>query len=377
MHSLDELLHPITPAHFYADYEDRKPLHIPAVNGSRKRDVLTWTAFNGLLNQSSIWTTHNLRLMRNYVAVPADQYCQPVQTPGGLVMRPWPPKIEVFLSAGASLIANDLLYAHAPFTHIGKVLGRVFAASIGANIYCSFQGVQAFGTHFDNHDVMVIQTEGEKVWNLYETRAANPVEPLADDDTTRRWFAQGRGPLMAEVRMKPGDLLYLPRGWYHDALATDGASLHVTFAITPLHGRNLVTSLDLEAIKDPAYRAFLPPATERNGDALREHLADMARLLAATINSPAFFAEMAMAQERITPRAPDFGLPQRKPVTLYRTTGRAFPQVSPAVRATFDWAIDERQFALEDMVAEFEGLSEAAVRAGVAAAEAAGAVEKV
>jgi len=377
MHSLDELLHPIIPAQFYADYEDRKPLHISAVTGSRKREVLTWAAFNGLLNQSSIWTTHNLRLMRNYVAVPADQYCQPVQTPDGLVMRPWPPKVEVFLSAGASLIANDLLYAHAPFTRIGRVLGQAFAAGIGANIYCSFQGVQAFGTHFDNHDVMVVQTEGEKVWNLYEARAENPVEPLADDDATRRWFAHSRGPLMTEVRMKPGDVLYLPRGWYHDALATDGASLHVTFAITPLHGRNLMTSLDLEAMKDPAYRAFLPPATERNGDALREHLADLAHRLAATINSPAFFDEVAMAQERITPRAPDFSLPRRKPVTLFRTTGRAFPPVTPAVRETFDWAIAERQFALEDMVAEFAALSEADVRAGVVAAEVAGAVEKV
>ena len=30
MFTLDDLLHPITPAQFFADYDDRKPLHVPA-----------------------------------------------------------------------------------------------------------------------------------------------------------------------------------------------------------------------------------------------------------------------------------------------------------------------------------------------------------
>ena len=84
-----------------------------------------------------------------------------------------------------------------------------------------------------------------------------------------------------------------------------------------------------------------------------------------------------MAQVRLQPRAAGFGLPERKPVTLYRTAGRAFPPASNAVRATYDWAIEERQFALEDMVAQFESLPEADVRAGVVAAEQAGALQKV
>jgi hypothetical protein len=47
------------------------------------------------------------------------------------------------------------------------------------------------------------------------------------------------------------------------------------------------------------------------------------------------------------------------------------------VRETYDWAIEERQFALEDMVAQFQSLSEDEVRAGVAAAETAGAVQRL
>ena len=79
----------------------------------------------------------------------------------------------------------------------------------------------------------------------------------------------------------------------------------------------------------------------------------------------------------MTPRPPAFTLPERKPVTLYRVTGRSFPACPGAVRETYDWAIEERQFALEDMVAQFQSLSEGEVRAGVAAAEAAGAVQRL
>ncbi len=377
MHSLDDLLHPVSPEQFRAEYVGRKPLHIPAAGDDRKAGILTWADFNRLLGQGSLWTSDHLRLMRNYVAVPPDQYCHPVATPHGEVLRPWPQKVEVFLSAGASLIANDVLTIHESLMQIGETLAQTFAASIGANIYCSFQGVQAFGTHFDNHDVVVVQTGGTKVWNLYENRADNPIENFPDDAATRRWFEQSRGSLMQQVTMRAGDVLYLPRGWYHDALATDGPSLHVTFAITPLHGRTLLALLNIEAMKDPAYRAFAPPATEDGGAALAEHLAAYGQILARIAASPAFGEEVAKAQTRMTPRPPSFTLPERKPVTLYRTTGRSFPACPGAVRETYDWAIEERQFAIEDMVAHFQSLSEQDVRAGVAAAEAAGALQRL
>ena len=60
MITLDELLHPITRERFDADYNDRKPLHIPAIDGAPKRALLDWAGFNALLDQSSIWTAQSL-----------------------------------------------------------------------------------------------------------------------------------------------------------------------------------------------------------------------------------------------------------------------------------------------------------------------------
>jgi len=373
MFTLDDLLHPITPAQFFADYDDRKPLYIPAGDDDRKRQVLTWAAWNDMLNRTVDWTSSSLRLMRNHQAVPDEQYCRSVRTVNGMVMQPSPAKMEVFISAGASIVGNDVQLKHAPLANIADVLSRAYAAQIGANVYCSFQGVQAFGTHFDNHHVFVIHTEGEKVWNLYDQRAENPVENLPDTPETRLYLEQSRGKVMQKVTMRPGDVLYLPRGWYHDALAEDGGSLHVTFSIAPLYGRVLFQLLDHAAMQNPAFRAYLPPAWS-DGPALARQVTELGEFLARLAASPAFHDEVAMAQERLSPRPADFTLPQRKPVTLYRTTGRAFPPASTGVRGAYEWAIAERRFAIEDMIAQIDFASEADLRAGVEAAVTAGAL---
>lgn len=377
MVTLDDILHPITPAQFLAEYDDRKPLHIPAQSDARKREVLTWAAWNGLLNQTSIWSGSSLRLMRDHQAVPIEQYCRVFQSPTGPVMQPVPGKVELFLAAGASVVGNEVSHLHPPLTAIAATLSEVYGARIGANVYCSFNGVRAFGTHYDNHHVFVFQTEGEKVWNLYQARAENPVDDLPDTAETRVYLERTRGPVIQEVTMRPGDILYLPRGVYHDALTKDGASLHVTFSVAPLYGRILFSLLESAAMQNPAFRAYLPPAGRDGGDALGKTVAELGQYLARLTATPAFRQEVAMTQQRLAVRPSSFALPERKPITLYQTTGKAFPPAGAAVQVTYDWAIAERRFAIEDMVAQFDFVSEADVRAGVEAAIATDALRKV
>jgi hypothetical protein len=377
LRTLEDLLFPVTEADFMRDYDGHQPLHIPASDRAEKADILTWDAFNGLLQQAHVWTAETLRLMLDGQAVRPEQYCKPIPTPSGPILRASPSMVDVFLSGGASLVANDVLHAHPPLTHVGQILGRTFAATVGANVYCSFQGIRAFGSHYDNHDVFVVQTEGEKVWTLYENRADNPVDLLPGNDDTQRFFERSRGAVMSQVQMRRGDVLYLPRGWYHDALATDGASLHVTYSVTPITGKAILDVLHGLASKQSAYRGYLAPAEREAGVVLRRQLDDLAALLQGIIQAPDFLDEVAAAQRRVQPMMADFTLPIRKPATLYRVTGRAFPATTKALRQLYDWAIAERQFALEDMIATFDGLSPDQVRSAIDAADQAGAVVRV
>jgi lysine-specific demethylase/histidyl-hydroxylase NO66 len=367
MFTLDELLHPITRDQFDADYNDRKPLHIPAGDGAPKRALLDWVTFNALLDQSSIWTAQSLKMVFNGQPIPPEQYCIEARSQSGTALRPSPAKVQTLLAMGASVIAGDVQELTPELRTLSHRLARVFAGLVGANVYCSFGGVQAFDTHFDLHHAFAVQLEGEKTWRLYENRAEAPVNYPLEDAEVRRWFAETRGKLMTEVRMRPGDVLYLPRGQYHDAMTTEGASLHVTFSVTPLYGRILFRLLESAAMQDPAFREWLAPG-ETQGDRLGQQIAELGRRLADLSALPAFRDEVLMAQERLVPRSAPYALPERRALTFFRPTGLTPPRVTGPARVAVEWALGQPQFALEDVIAQFDFVSEPALNEAFEAA---------
>jgi lysine-specific demethylase/histidyl-hydroxylase NO66 len=377
MHSLDELLHPITPDRFMADYYGRKPLHIPAEAGAPKAALTGWAEFNALLSQTLNWTPNTLKLVMNGAGIPPEFYCEEVDSQAGRMLRPSPAKVEVFLSTGASLVANDVHTLTPAMRALSTVLARAFAGKVGANAYLSFGGVRAFATHFDLHEVFAVQVEGEKIWRLYENRADNPVAFDVADDQMLAWFERNRGPAMTDVHMKPGDVLYLPRGWYHDALAQPGASLHVTWSVTPLYGRVLFSLLESAALQDPAFRAWLTPAGDDDGRPLQQQLAALGQKLAILAAHPQFADEIAMAQQRLIARPATYDLPNRKPLTGYRRTSIAPPSFRGPVAIAMQWAFGQPDFALEDLCAQFPFVDVGAIHDAVGVALRGGALTRV
>ncbi|WP_204265387.1 JmjC domain-containing protein, partial [Enterobacter hormaechei] len=82
------------------------------------------------------------------------------------------------------------------------------------------------------HEVFAIHCVGEKRWRIYANRAENPLAPLEGDDAQARIDA-AKGPVLMDVTLRPGDVLYIPRGYFHDALASSAESLHLTIGIAP------------------------------------------------------------------------------------------------------------------------------------------------
>jgi hypothetical protein len=374
MRDFAELLQPFDIERFMTDHHDRAPLHVPATDGIDKRRILNWDRFAGLLNQSQIWTAATLKLVRNGVAVPPDDYCRVVRGQSGVRTQPDPAKVAVFMAEGASVVAGDVQTLTPELAEVADMLGRRFAAAIGANLYCSFQGVQAFDSHYDLHHVFVVQLEGEKLWRLYANRADNPVDFPPDTPENRAWLKNSRGPVIREVRMRPGDVLYLPRGWYHDALATDGPSLHVTFSVTPLYGRVLFGLLEQAALQDPSFREYFVPSSEATR--LKQQLRGLGEHLARLCASEAFFDEIAMTQERLRLRPGAISLPQPASLTVYRTGRGPWPVFSGPVSHAMGWAMGQNSFALERLIALFDFVTEADIRAAVDQAVASGALAR-
>lgn len=286
----DELIAPLQVEHFLREYHDRRPIHIPAPADAARHGAFQWERLNALLSIRSHWTQDNVKLIMNSHPIAPEFYMD--ETIG----RADPAKIDVFFGMGASLVANNVHEIAPEVRAVCNMLGQQFSGRAGANAYCSFGGVQAFATHFDLHDVFAIHCEGEKIWRLYENRAENPItHPPATEDAQARIDA-ARGRLVHEVKMQPGDVLYIPRGWYHDALASSNASLHLSFGVLPYHGRLLFQLLEEEALNLSAFRAYLPDARTDGGDALKTRLSELANTLASIMTSPRFLADVANKQ---------------------------------------------------------------------------------
>ncbi|XP_072485287.1 ribosomal oxygenase 1 [Notamacropus eugenii] len=109
-----------------------------------------------------------------------------------------------------------------------SVLQEHFGSMVGANAYLTPPGSQGFAPHYDDIEAFVLQLEGRKLWRVYKPR--EPAEELPQFSSPN-FGPQGLGkPVLQEV-LEPGDLLYFPRGFIHQAECEPGVhSLHLTLS---------------------------------------------------------------------------------------------------------------------------------------------------
>jgi ribosomal protein L16 Arg81 hydroxylase len=360
------LIAPFDANTFRAQYFGKRPVHIRDAAGAA---VLSWQRFNEVLGLTPYWNEDTLKVYFRGRAAPRENYCDTADLPAGTRAPANPAKVNALLGLGASLIANHVHRVCSEVASVAHVLEREFAASVVANIYCSFQGVQAFPTHFDLHDVFAFQLEGTKTWRVYESRADAPVAPLPPGDEIEKWLTTSRGSLLFEVEMKPGDVLYLPRGQYHDALTGAHASLHVTFGVSPATGLVLFKLLESTLLQESAFRQYLPNA--RNQDELQARLAVLAERIKTAMTSPAFATDVFNHQRGLISAPADYQLPVQLTTMWYsivrpaRVVWRASGYVAVtergeiALRATYptvEWILKQRMFSLGDAFARQPGM---------------------
>ena len=118
--------------------------------------------------------------------------------------------------------------------HVHKMLSTLedeFGCMVGSNVNLTPGGGtnQGFAPHYDDIETFIIQREGYKHWRVYEPM--NKLETLPRESS--RDFTEedmkGIEPII-DVELGPGDLLYMPRGWIHQAntCRRDHHSLHLT-----------------------------------------------------------------------------------------------------------------------------------------------------
>ena len=158
--------------------------------------------------------------------------------------------------AGATIILQQAHQLEPALARFCRTLETVFSCHVQTNLYLTPPNAQGFRTHYDNHDVLVIQIAGEKAWRLYDKPIDTPYRGEA--------FEAGKyesGELRQEFVLKAGDCAYVPRGMMHDAVSSGAEpSLHITVGlITRTWADLMLEAVSEAALRTPDLRRSLPP----------------------------------------------------------------------------------------------------------------------
>ena len=252
--SFDKLIAPHRPADFFDGCWEKEFLHI-----RRNQPGL----FDGLFSLADIESWLHI--------VPGGETASVLVVPpegGKEAGREYRPReigagdLYDAFSKGSSLVLNGLENTWPALAPLVESLGATFCANIGVNAYLTPKGSQTFNVHLDNHDVFVLQVYGTKDWRLHEYQQL-PIRNLEfrrDLNFPNYWSRPGEAPLLEELYLEAGDLLYIPRGMPHCAVAKDRPSLHLTVSINPRYWLDLMkAALEQACFAVPVLRETLPP----------------------------------------------------------------------------------------------------------------------
>lgn len=157
---------------------------------------------------------------------------------------------------GATIILPQMHLSHGPLADFCRALETVFSTRVQTNIYLTPANNQGFSTHYDDHDVFVMQVSGEKRWRLYERPVENPYR-----GEKFRAAEHKPGHPKDEFILRAGDCVYIPRGLMHDAESHGSEpSLHITVGLLGQSWADLMLeALSEMALRHPAFRRLLPP----------------------------------------------------------------------------------------------------------------------
>jgi ribosomal protein L16 Arg81 hydroxylase len=261
---LASLLAPMSEQTFIEHFLEKKRLHISSKNPERTAQLLPWATINQLI-ECDILPPERFRVIRSAIDIAPQMFRR---QDGSKRLRAG--VLQTLLQQGTSLIINEIDDLVPQIRNLTDAIERGLAHRVGVNCYVSFGRGSAFKAHWDNHDVLVVQVHGSKLWRSYGTPNPFPVEKRHRDPVLPT-------EIVWEGLMEPGDLLYLPRGEVHDAALEGKNSVHLTIGITARRGLDLLDWLADQATDDELLRMDLTrlggeAALQRQETRLKERL---------------------------------------------------------------------------------------------------------
>ena len=252
----------VDPDVFAAEHWSRRPLLSTAEElGGTFTDLLDLAAVDELLSTRGLRTPF-LRIAKDGDVVDPKRFTSPQGAGAEVADQVSSDAVLRLFAEGSTVVLQGLHRLWPPLIAFANQLAADLGHPTQVNAYITPPSSRGFSPHYDVHDVFVLQVAGEKHWTIHSPVLTDPLRthPWAGRSAEVAAAAQ-RAPVIDTV-LRPGDALYLPRGYIHSAVALGEISAHLTIGVHPVTRWGAVESaLDLVrtlAADDPALRGSLP-----------------------------------------------------------------------------------------------------------------------
>lgn len=291
MFSLEYVLGSVYPV-FFDKYWGKRAVVIPG-DEDKFAEVFSWSEVNHYLNYSRS-NFDGMRLLLDKQELPRNDLAN---------AKKW-------LENGATLVINSIGQIDPVVKRLSSMIARELNTQVNTNCYASYTSKQGFDTHFDEHDVFIIQAEGTKVWAVFEPTIAHPLHiqhppknklPVSDP--------------YIEYEMTKGDVLYIPRGHWHHAIALT-PSVHLTMGPQSRSAIEFLQwALNQLMHNDEFFRKDLPIADadkfggKRTSNELEAHLDEVKNRFLKIFNDQVFTESVVQYAMNENPIRSDIDLP--------------------------------------------------------------------
>ena len=225
---LEELLNGLCSEEFYADYWDQVPLRVPG-HPDRFKKLYSIKEFESRLTESDL-RFPQIKVTSDGTVIDKSEYTTK-RTIGGVetdnfidvpaVYRLWNEKATITIHS---------LHTNAPsIIPWLRQLELELCHPVQANAYITPPYAKGFKVHYDTHDVFILQAHGQKHWRVWENR--DEAKPLDNESFEAPSEYSPSGPPIFDDKLTQGEVLYIPRGYLHEARSGDDVSLHITVGV--------------------------------------------------------------------------------------------------------------------------------------------------
>ena len=291
----EQVLSPVGTSRFLSEYWTKKPLYLEGAKG-RFENLFSWDELNRILAwnpppqpQLRLFQEGSMVDLRRYIDGPVGNLRL---NPGGLM---------TLLAQGATMIMDGVQEVAPGIRDMTSSFEDVLSCTCAANLYAGWRTTRGFNVHWDAHEVFVLQLSGRKRWQVF---APTRIDPLADDIETAQ--PPKASPIWEGI-LSDGDVLYLPRGFWHVAYPLDEPSLHMTWSAHTFTGVEFLQWWVRSLRRHPEARASLMGL--KDPQARKAYAARLIDFLAAsTAGDP--LGQFLQAQHGARRPAPHIRLPE-------------------------------------------------------------------